>query len=915
LIRRLLTKAMGGRGEISDQKIRATQDQLRLARITQDVSSVDDDRANVQKLIKKVIETTRCTVSQAEIALYDTDNNVEEAVNAILEETYSDESVWKEQKSRRAKRAEAEERAEEFSSAYRNRNHLTRNANNFSGSGRGRGSERGRGGFRGGVRGGGRGAYNGRGGYQQPGARSNAIETSNANVWDNSNAQLSKVDLNKEWTNAASNNSVDDIPEDTDWKTAGTLVFSRRDDATPPVAATTPTANLNAAGSGSRGSVGVSMGSGACSASSAAGPISFAAVLASKGKDNSAAASIANSNATANTNAVITNSGNQSNLNSLYQRFVLLHLFVTVNKETVSVSTSGQQGGVVLVQSQDGDGERGVVDEECASTTSNQQSQINNGASNKAGINTSVDATMQRTVNMNSASSADWTAQLKNDLGIGSTVAVAASKPIPTSKPQAAQSQAAQSQSNSHSKQLTMQQHATTTHPLSHTVEFVSGGDSNGPSALPEYQFGFHVETTTTSNAAASVATDEPRSNEDVVFNTTNSKQRSINRATSNRESELQNETSTQMLSNGAVGDFSPSISSQQQQQSKVHYFLCTFQNVVTSNGGVGIVSATPVSHPSAGAAATAVPMQPRQSVPSGLSYTDTSSMSYPSSETRNAIASKPSLSLHQQQQAQHQLYTATQIPYNSYPYLNMYSPVAGVRQDETQYAAAALVQYPFGVGQIDMSSLSTILPPAAAALASQQQAAASQPPPPVQAQHQQRPDQHASYVDLKQAYAAAAAVANSTAAVASVAAAGGGSTLLGGNQPPPQPQAPQAAQQQSQRDTTSAVCTAPSAAVAPPPGFSGPPSNMPTAAFTLPQPNHLSSLFQVYGGHQQMDKYGASNAGKDRLGGGAQATPPPQMYQPPAPAPQGYLSQQMPLHAHAAKKTYANGPQHWSAS
>lgn len=45
---------MGGRGETSDQKIRATQDQLRLARITQDVSSVDDDRANVQKLIKKV---------------------------------------------------------------------------------------------------------------------------------------------------------------------------------------------------------------------------------------------------------------------------------------------------------------------------------------------------------------------------------------------------------------------------------------------------------------------------------------------------------------------------------------------------------------------------------------------------------------------------------------------------------------------------------------------------------------------------------------------------------------------------------------------------------------------------------------------------------------------------------------------
>lgn len=45
---------MGGRSEIGDQKIRATQDQLRLARLTQDLSITDDDRANIQKLVKRV---------------------------------------------------------------------------------------------------------------------------------------------------------------------------------------------------------------------------------------------------------------------------------------------------------------------------------------------------------------------------------------------------------------------------------------------------------------------------------------------------------------------------------------------------------------------------------------------------------------------------------------------------------------------------------------------------------------------------------------------------------------------------------------------------------------------------------------------------------------------------------------------
>lgn len=78
------------------------------------------------------METTRCTVSQAEIALYDNNNDVQEAVNAILEDNYPDENVWKEQKSRRAKRAEAEEsKHEELNSSHRNRINNTRSSNNF----------------------------------------------------------------------------------------------------------------------------------------------------------------------------------------------------------------------------------------------------------------------------------------------------------------------------------------------------------------------------------------------------------------------------------------------------------------------------------------------------------------------------------------------------------------------------------------------------------------------------------------------------------------------------------------------------------------------------------------------------------------------------------------------------------------
>lgn len=84
-----------------------------------------------------------------------------------------------------------------------------------------------------------------------------------------------------------------------------------------------------------------------------------------------------------------------------------------------------------------------------------------------------------------SNASADWTAQLKNDLGIGGTA--------PTTKPSV-------DQPGLMSKSLLQNAKAgqvprATSRRINHsnTVEFVSG-EASGPT-LPEYQFGFHVDS------------------------------------------------------------------------------------------------------------------------------------------------------------------------------------------------------------------------------------------------------------------------------------------------------------------------------------------------------------------------------------------------------------------------------------
>ncbi|PIO72578.1 hypothetical protein TELCIR_05481 [Teladorsagia circumcincta] len=101
---------MGVKGESSNRaKAVATDDQMRLARLTLEGNSAEEDPANIQRLIKRVIETTRCTQARAELALYDNDNDLAAAIDYILEHGSEIES-WTEQKSKKDKKKEEEEK-------------------------------------------------------------------------------------------------------------------------------------------------------------------------------------------------------------------------------------------------------------------------------------------------------------------------------------------------------------------------------------------------------------------------------------------------------------------------------------------------------------------------------------------------------------------------------------------------------------------------------------------------------------------------------------------------------------------------------------------------------------------------------------------------------------------------------------
>ncbi|KAH7728445.1 UBA/TS-N domain containing protein [Aphelenchoides avenae] len=172
-------------------------------------------------------------------------------------------------------------------------------------------------------------------------------------------------------------------------------------------------------------------------------------------------------------------------------------------------------------------------------------------------------------------------------------------------------------------------------------------------------------------------------------------------------------------------------------------------------------------------------------------------------------------------QQPAHSFYA--QFPYSQYafPFMNM-SPVTGLRDDaqQQQYATNMLSQYAFPFMNMDMTSLAAMIPPLGAPSAAPS-TAPPQAPPQVQSQHHQ-PTRDA-YADMKNYQSGASSGLGSSASHLTSS-----STLS------------QQSNQQQQRQQASDAQSLGSSSVAPPPGFSGPPSNLTTAFM----PQGLSSLF-----------------------------------------------------------------------
>ncbi|CAJ0577585.1 unnamed protein product, partial [Mesorhabditis spiculigera] len=225
---------MGVKEAGTKQRIVPTGDQIRLAKVT--AEPLDEDQEQMKRLIKKVTETTLCTKAQAEIALFDNDNNVDLAVLQILDNPDLD---WTEQKNKKDKKKEEPPkyapRGSQTSSRGRKEwverpaaNRGDRGPRPIQGTTTNGGTTQSRGPSRGAAQNG-----RGRGGRQQTNGR----------------PEYSK----------ASNNQEQD--ENFDWQN-GPLVFKRTDESasaeTQP-AATTPVVN---------------------GATNAAGPISFAAAAA-----------------------------------------------------------------------------------------------------------------------------------------------------------------------------------------------------------------------------------------------------------------------------------------------------------------------------------------------------------------------------------------------------------------------------------------------------------------------------------------------------------------------------------------------------------------------------------------------------------------------------------------------------------
>lgn len=98
---------MGGKSELAatNHVVPApTQEQLRIAQITSDSNTLDGEKAAFQKMVRQVMEATKCNQNTAEIALFDHSNSIEEAVLAIIDRNETE--IWTESKNRKAKKEE-----------------------------------------------------------------------------------------------------------------------------------------------------------------------------------------------------------------------------------------------------------------------------------------------------------------------------------------------------------------------------------------------------------------------------------------------------------------------------------------------------------------------------------------------------------------------------------------------------------------------------------------------------------------------------------------------------------------------------------------------------------------------------------------------------------------------------------------
>lgn len=168
---------VGGGGD----RQRATKEQVRMAKLTQELNhhhnnhhhnnSNGGEEMSFEKKVHKVVELTRCLHEEAENALQDNDNNIDNAVLAIIEAN----THWTEAATKGNKKSK---RQDSFSNSHQNTDNFGGNQQpqqphqTGGGSGRSRGGDRGpmtRGGNRGAQeRGGGIGTMQANGGGGRP---------------------------------------------------------------------------------------------------------------------------------------------------------------------------------------------------------------------------------------------------------------------------------------------------------------------------------------------------------------------------------------------------------------------------------------------------------------------------------------------------------------------------------------------------------------------------------------------------------------------------------------------------------------------------------------------------------------------------------------------------------------------------